>query len=247
MVTSAVKETKTRAEALRRGRELVRNQAWGAAFAEFSAADREAPLESQDLLSLALIAHLLGRDADNVALLSRAHQSFLKDEEVKSAVRCAFWLGFSAMLNGDMAQAGGWLARARRLLDDCKQDNVEEGYLLLPVGYRSVQGGDAEGAYTAFSEAAAIGDRFGDADLVALGRQGQGRALIRKGEITRGRGGSGTRVIAPRVSTQVRTSSPARLAFSKLRFPSNVRIDDRPEIPGCRHHRKRPDHSGSCR
>jgi DNA-binding CsgD family transcriptional regulator len=186
VVTSAVKETKTRAEALRRGRELVRNQAWGAAFAEFSAADREAPLESQDLLSLALIAHLLGRDADNVALLSRAHQSFLKDGEVKSAVRCAFWLGFSAMLNGDMAQAGGWLARARRLLDDCKQDCVEEGYLLLPVGYRSVQGGDAEVAYTAFSEAAAIGDRFGDADLVALGRQGQGRALIRKGEITRG-------------------------------------------------------------
>ena len=153
---------------------------------EFSAADREAPLESQDLLSLALIAHLLGRDADNVALLSRAHQSFLKDGEVKSAVRCAFWLGFSAMLNGDMAQAGGWLARARRLLDDCKQDCVDEGSLLLPVGYRSVQGGDAEVAYTAFSEAAAIGDRFGDADLVALGRQGQGRALIRKGEITRG-------------------------------------------------------------
>jgi DNA-binding CsgD family transcriptional regulator len=181
-----VKETKTRVEALRRGRELVKNQAWGAAFAEFSAADREAPLESQDLLSLALIAHLLGRDADNVALLSRAHQSFLKDGEVKSAVRCAFWLGFSAMLNGDMAQAGGWLARGRRLLDDCKQDCVEEGYLLLPVGYRSVQGGDAEVAYTAFSEAAAIGDRFGDADLVALGRQGQGRALIRKGEITRG-------------------------------------------------------------
>ena len=181
-----MKETKTRAEALRRGRELVTRQAWGAAFAEFSAADREAPLESQDLLSFALIAHLLGRDADNAALLSRAHQSFLKDGEVKSAVRCAFWLGFSAMLSGDMAQAGGWLARARRLLDDYKQDCVEEGYLLLPVGYRSVQDGDAEVAYTAFSEAAAIGNRFGDADLVALGRQGQGRALIRKGEITRG-------------------------------------------------------------
>jgi DNA-binding NarL/FixJ family response regulator len=179
-------ENKTRAEALRRGRELVRSQAWGAAFAELSAADRAAPLESQDLLSLALIARLLGRDGEDVNLLSRAHQSFLKDGNVNSAVRCAFWLGFSAMLSGDMAQAGGWLARARRLLDDCKQDCVEEGYLLLPVGYRSVHGGDPEMAYTAFSEATAIGDRFADADLVALGRQGQGRALIRKGEITRG-------------------------------------------------------------
>src|SRR5262249_25395234 len=152
VVTSAVKRTKTRAEALRRGRELVKNQAWGAAFAEFSAADREASLESQDLFSFALSAHLLGREDDNVALLSRAHQSFLKDGEAKSAVRCAFWLGFSAMLNGDMAKAGGWLARARRVLDDCKQECVEEGYLLIPVGYRSVHSGDAEAAYTAFAE-----------------------------------------------------------------------------------------------
>src|SRR5262249_49749875 len=65
VVTSAVKRTKTRAEALRRGRELVKNQAWGAAFAEFSAADREASLESQDLFSFALSAHLLGREDDN--------------------------------------------------------------------------------------------------------------------------------------------------------------------------------------
>ena len=107
-----MKETKTRAEALRRGQELVKNQALGAAFAEFSAADREAPLESQDLLSFALIAHLLGRDDDSIALLSRAHQSFLRDGQVPSAVRCAFWLGFSAMLSSDMAQAGadGWRA-----------------------------------------------------------------------------------------------------------------------------------------
>src|ERR1051326_739418 len=119
VMTSLVKETKTRTEALQRGRESVSSRAWGAAYAELSAADRESPLESQDLLSLALSAHLLGRD--DVPLLSRAHQSFLKDGEVRSAVRCAFWLGFSAMLNGDVAQAGGWLARARRLLDDCKR------------------------------------------------------------------------------------------------------------------------------
>jgi DNA-binding NarL/FixJ family response regulator len=94
------------------------------------------------------------------------------------------------MLNGDMAQANGWLGRARRLLDDCQQQMpegcVEEGYLLLPVGYQSVHAGEADQAYTAFAEAAGIGERFGDKDLIALGRQGQGRALIRKGDITRG-------------------------------------------------------------
>jgi ATP/maltotriose-dependent transcriptional regulator MalT len=178
------------AGALERGRVLLGKKAWTAAFAELSAADREASLGAQDLLSLALVAHLLGREAENSSLLARAHQAFQAEGDLRSAVRCAFWLGFSAMLNGDMAQASGWLARARRLLDDCAEQVpegcVEEGYLLLPVGYQSVHAGEAEIAYTAFSEAAAIGERYGDKDLIALARQGQGRALIRKGEIVRG-------------------------------------------------------------
>lgn len=178
------------AGALQRGRELLRQKAWTAAFAELSTADKEAPLGGHDLLSLALVAHLLGREAENASLLARAHQAFQAEGDARSAVRCAFWLGFSAMLNGDMAQASGWLARARRLLDDCAgqvpEGCVEEGYLLLPVGYQSVHAGEAEIAHTAFSEAAAIGERYGDKDLIAIARQGQGRALIRKGEIARG-------------------------------------------------------------
>ena len=38
----------------------------------------------------------------------------------------------------------------------------------------------------AFARAAEIGDRFGDRDLATLARHGQGRALIRQGEIARG-------------------------------------------------------------
>jgi DNA-binding CsgD family transcriptional regulator len=181
-----VTRTKTRAEALTLGRDFFRRQAWGAAFKELSAADREAPLESNDLFALALTAHLLGHEAENSTLLARAHQGFLRDGDIKTAVRCAFWLAFSAMLKGDMAQAGGWLARGRRLLDDYEEDCVEAGYLLLPVGYRSFHGGDATVAYRAFSEAVEIGERFGDVDLLALARQGQGRSLIRQGEVARG-------------------------------------------------------------
>jgi len=63
---------------------------------------------------------------------------------------------------------------------------VEEGYLPVPVGYCSGHAGEAEKAHAAFFEAADIGERFGDKDLIALARRGQGRALIRKGEIVRG-------------------------------------------------------------
>src|SRR5512138_2909535 len=129
-------------DALRRGREFLRQKAWTAAFAELSEADEESALGAQDLLSLAMVAHLLGREAEHASLLARGHVAFQAEGDVKSAVRCAFWLGFAAMLNGDMAQASGWLARASRLLDDCAAQMpggcVEEGYLLLPVGYQAV-------------------------------------------------------------------------------------------------------------
>ena len=175
----------TRARALDRGRESLRNQAWGDAFSQLSAADREAMLEPADLEGLAHAAHLTGRETASADFLARAHQGFLSRGETQRAARCAFWLGFTALVNGELAQAGGWLSRANRVLDG-QPDCVEKGYLLLPVGYRAFQEDDAATAYKTFSQAATIGNRFSEADLVTLARQGQGRALIRQGEITRG-------------------------------------------------------------
>jgi DNA-binding CsgD family transcriptional regulator len=63
---------------------------------------------------------------------------------------------------------------------------VERGYLLLPVALQLIRRGESTEACSAFAEAAAIGERFIDRDLMALARQGQGRALIRLGEVTRG-------------------------------------------------------------
>ena len=34
------------------------------------------------------------------------------------AARCAFWLAFHLLIRGESARGGGWLARARRLLDE---------------------------------------------------------------------------------------------------------------------------------
>ena len=46
--------------------------------------------------------------------------------------------------------------------------------------------GNVAAAQATFAQAAALGERFGDADLVSLARQGQGRMLIRLGEWARG-------------------------------------------------------------
>jgi DNA-binding CsgD family transcriptional regulator len=182
---ATLKKSKVRTSAVDRGRQLLREQAWGAAFSQLSAADRESPLEPQDLAELAKIAYLIGKEPEGADFLARAHQGFLSRGDVQHAARCAFWLGFTSLINGEQAQAGGWLSRAARLLEG-HPECAELGYLLLPVGYRSVHAGDPASGYAAFVEAARIGERFGDKDLTTFALQGQGRALIRQGDTARG-------------------------------------------------------------
>jgi hypothetical protein len=56
----------------------------------------------------------------------------------------------------------------------------------VPAGIESFAAGDPATAYANFDQAAAIGDRFRDPDLVTPARTGQGRALIRLGQIAEG-------------------------------------------------------------
>ncbi|MPZ99384.1 MAG: DNA-binding response regulator [Dehalococcoidia bacterium] len=170
----------TTASALERGREAFGQDAWADSCAELEAADREATLALADLERLAVAMYLTGRDKESVAALLRAHQEALRQGDPVRAVRSAFWLGFQLVNSGDMAQGGGWLGRARRLLDDHPQDCAEAGYLLLPEAIQRVDA-DPAGALAAFSEAASIGDRFREPDLMALGRLGRGRAMVRLG------------------------------------------------------------------
>jgi hypothetical protein len=104
------------------------------------------------------------------------------------AVRCAFWLAFRLLNAGDLPRASGWVARARRLLDDGRHDCVERGYVLYLAALQAIFQGDAASAHATFGQAAETGDRFADLDLLTLARHGQGRALIYLGEIAEGVG-----------------------------------------------------------
>jgi DNA-binding CsgD family transcriptional regulator len=176
----------TTADALDQGRESFGRQAWADAFDQLSAADREAPLAPEDLERLATATYLLGRDADSTDVWARAHHEFLARGEVERAARCAFWMAFVLLNKGDLVRGGGWVARARRLLDDGQHDCVEQGYLLWGVAARSIFEGDNTSASTTFAEAATIGERFRDRDLVTLARVGQSRALLWLGETAAG-------------------------------------------------------------
>lgn len=173
-------------ELLERGRAAFERHVWGEAYARLAAADRRVSLAPGDLERWAVAAHLVGKDEVSVEVWERAHHRFLEFGEVARAVRCAFWLAFGLFNRGEMARGGGWLARAQRLVDDSRLDCVEQGYLLVPLALRTMEQGDAAAAHTTCRKAAKLGERFGDQDLVALGRMGQGTALIRMGQTRAG-------------------------------------------------------------
>ena len=169
-----------------RGRDYFAQQSWGAAFAQLSAADRELPLDPDDLERLAIAAHLTGKDPECTELLARAHQEFLNRGQAEAAARCAFWLGFDLVFRGESARGGGWLARSRRVLDDANLDSVIRGYLLIPMAVRAALEGTFQNAHEMFTTALEIGERFSDRDLIAVARHGQGRALIGLGRTADG-------------------------------------------------------------
>ena len=174
------------ADALDRGRTSFLGRAWGDAYARLAAADREGPLQCDDLERLAIAAQLLGQDDASAEAWVRAFHEHVRRADPGRAVWCAFWLGFGLLLKGEAARAGGWFARARRLLDDAQLDCAERGYLLVPLTLERIGAGDIAGAYAASDEAAQIGARFADADLMALGGLGRGQALILGGDVHQG-------------------------------------------------------------
>src|SRR5689334_17592341 len=172
--------------ATRKGRRAYENRAWADAYAALSEAIATGPLDAADVERLAWSAMLSGHDRAGLEALERLHQLRVDAGEALRAARAAFWLALRLTAFGEHARANGWLGRAQRLVDNEGRHCVELGYLQLPVIFRRAAAGDHAAARTVAAEAAAIGDRYGDRDLSALGRSFEGRALIRQGHLAEG-------------------------------------------------------------
>jgi DNA-binding CsgD family transcriptional regulator len=171
---------------LERGRDSYTRRAWTVAYASLSHADQLGSLGADDLELLATSAYMLGRDDEYLSTLERAHHAYLEAGEALRAARCAFWVGVNLATREEMARATGWLGRAQRLVEREERDCVEQGYLLVPIALQHEAAGDQEAAYAAAADAAEIGERFGEADLIALAVYMQGQALVRQGRVEDG-------------------------------------------------------------
>jgi DNA-binding CsgD family transcriptional regulator len=168
------------------GRRHYALRAWSDAYNELALADRESPLAAEDIELLAMAAYLVGQDDEYLRALERAHNAHVSARQWARAVRCAFWLGFRLLMRHESGRASGWLARGQRLLEHDARECPERGLLLLPVVEQRIDARDFETAYAVAAEAAAIGERCDDLDLVACARHQQGRIRLQQGQVESG-------------------------------------------------------------
>ncbi len=169
-------------------RDAYGRRAWTDARTLFARADGDAALAPDDLERLAVAAYMCGRDDEQLDALARAHAAHLEAGDRPGAARAAFWLGVHLLFLGEPARASGWHARARRLVEGEAGDCVERGYVASADALRHMLSGDWPATRDASLAAIAAGERFGDADLVALGLIDLGRALIEEGRAADGLG-----------------------------------------------------------
>ena len=171
---------------LERGRQSYAGRAWRDAHEALCAADGGSALGADDLELLARSAYMLGRDDEYVRGLERARDAHLDAGDAPRAVRCEFWIGHNLLFRGEVVRARGWFLRAERRLAGDGRDCAERGWLLVAAWLAQMAAGEWEAGRATAVEAAAIGERFGDMDLVWLARDEQGRALVKLGRVEDG-------------------------------------------------------------
>ena len=170
---------------LARARQAYGAQDWATAAAHFDAVAAER-LSADDLAAYADAVWWLGRIEDNLRLGAAAYNAFLADSRPAEAARTATVLGIFHTARGDEPQAVGWLGRAGRLAEDVPECTAH-GYLVnFTVVEASLMAGQPAAAVDAARRVQDLGRRIDAPDLVAMGLNGEGRALIRSGHLVEG-------------------------------------------------------------
>jgi DNA-binding CsgD family transcriptional regulator/Flp pilus assembly protein TadD len=168
---------------LLQAREAFDRRDWALAFDSLRSASDLGP---EDRLTLATAAYLLGDADEAIRTLQAGYQDRIKNGDALGAVRFACWLDLVLTARGEMAVAGGWIARAHRLLESEPEDIVERGYVLVDEFFEHLGRGDVARAEDTAARMVQIGRRFADADLIAQGLNCQGRAVIYSGRVPEG-------------------------------------------------------------
>ena len=168
---------------LTRARRAYAAQDWRSAAARFDAVPPER-LTADDLAAYADAVWWLGRIEDNLRLGAAACDAFLAESRPAEAARTAMVLGIFHMARGDEPQAVGWLGRAGRLAAGIPESRCMGTCSASPLWRRVSWPANRRRRWT--RPVGHLGRRVDAPDLVAVGMNGEGRALIRSGHLVDG-------------------------------------------------------------
>ena len=172
-------------ELLAAGRDAADRHSWREARELLEAADDAEALSAPDVEVLARSAWWLGDLSACIALRERAYRAYRRGDEVLGAARVALELSHDYLMKGDGAMGSGWHRRAERLLVH-EPPGPEHGYLERRRANAAMAAGDLDTALEHAHRCEAIGERFSDPNLQALGLHEQGRILILHGRVEDG-------------------------------------------------------------
>ena len=160
---------------------------WQEAYDSLSAMDAAGAgaLRPEELELLADSAWWVGRLGESIEARERAFAAYVKNDEPERAAGVAARLAADNLVRTTHPQATAWLRKAERLLQD-RPDSLAHGWLALTRGMKAFFVGDVPAALADSSLAQEIGARFGDADLVAMALNAEGRCLIAMGRVDDG-------------------------------------------------------------
>jgi class 3 adenylate cyclase len=172
-------------DSLEPGREAARKHAWRDAYELLQKADADGLLGAEDLEHLGEAAWWTSRLDEAIDLRERAYTAYVEAGEPRRAALLAMMISGDHAKKGAGSVAGGWLARATRLLAD-EPEGIEHGHLALARGTAAVMMGQLEPAREELARAHELGTRFADRNLQAMAMVFQGTVLVMSGQVSEG-------------------------------------------------------------
>jgi class 3 adenylate cyclase len=172
-------------DSLEAGREAARKHAWRDAYELLQKADADGLLGAKDLEHLGEAAWWTGRLDEAIDLRERAYTAYVEAREPRRAALLAMMISGDHAKKGAGSVAGGWLARATRLLAD-EPEGIEHGHLALARGTAAVMMGQLEPAREELARAHELATRFADRNLQAMAMVFEGTVLVMSGQVSEG-------------------------------------------------------------
>ncbi|QLY29333.1 helix-turn-helix transcriptional regulator [Nocardia huaxiensis] len=168
-----------------RGRAAHRAGLWADAYDLLHRCDGREDLGPDDLEILAEAAHFTGRLEESVEVRTRVYRAHQARGAASAAAMTAYRNCLVLLLRGSVAEANGWLTRARHLLEP-EPEGAVHGYVSTAEAEMCYFAGDPVRSLAAAKRAVELGRRCAEGDLLNIGRHQVGRALVALDEIASG-------------------------------------------------------------